>query len=217
MASGRDLRVTFQRFVRLRTGAASLRRGLQPFPRRPARAGLLALAALLGGCVSHPSSRPLPPLDPIFRFSRPHLCEMAEPLEGLFGGLSVWDEAAQRAKAGPPVALPGIGQRLIPRLRRVDREYVAAAAPLSGRWLGLTVTGIETVFIPESDVGWRSIHFADPPGTVTAALNRAGFGLAPRTRRSEVEFRDETPSASATLAVGARRGGGSTFVCAVGE
>ena len=188
-----------------------------PFFGVQARAALLSLAALLGSCVSAPPSGPLPSLDSVFAFTRPHLCDMAEPLEGLFGGLFLWDDVAGEAKAGPPVRLPGTDQFLTPRLRRIDGDYQAILAPLRGRWLGLTVTGIETAFIPETDQGWRSIHFADPPGAVTAALNRAGFGLDSRTRSAEVAFHDETWSGLASLGVSPRPGGGSTLVCDVGQ
>ena len=155
------------------------------------------------------------PLERVIVFSDARSCTFGEPLARIFSGLARWNERTGRNEAGPPVRIAGLARPLVPTLRRLDRDYLSAAIPLRGRWHGLTVTRIDTIFIPESDVGANRIHFAEPRARVLAVLNARGFGLDPRTYSATVDVRTPEMEQSVTLSL-ERSGAGTIFSCGPG-
>lgn len=169
---------------------------------------------LAAGCASvGPDGAALPPLERLVVFADPASCAFGPPLARLFDGLTFWNERAGRLEAGRPFRLPGLAQRVVPRLAPVGDGYLSGRAALRGRWHGLTVTGVESVFRPESDDGWTEIHFAEPPAAALPRLNAIGFGLDPATGRSEVDVSEPEWEASVSLALEGR-GNGSVLSCA---
>lgn len=146
-------------------------------------------------------------------FANPATCEYARPLARLFEGLSVWNDSAARSEPGPPVRLPGFGEPLVPILEPRPNDYLSASLPLRGRWHGLTVTSIESIFLPETDDGAYFIHFAEPRERAIATLNALGFGLDPRTYASEADVSDPDWDATVSLAL-QPHGEGSSLACA---
>ena len=168
----------------------------------------LFLCTALAACTSL-ARESVPSLEPVIVFANPSTCQFGEPLERLFAGLAVWNDRTETSEAGPPFEIPGLPQPVVPRLERLDGGYVRAFAPVRGRWRGLTVTGIEAVFLPETDDQWEHINFAESRERVLAVLNANGFGLDPRSYRSDVDVSVPDWEASVTLSLEQRESGSS--------
>ena len=178
----------------------------------------LIVAALLGGApaaAGGTSTRPLPSLEPVIVFANPAGCEFGEPLARIFDGLAAWNDATGRNEAGAPFRVPGLPQLIVPRLARQADGYVRAYADLRGRWHGLNVTGVETVFLPESDDFVLRILFAAPRGRLIEVLNAQGFGLDPRTGETAVGDASVEPASSMFVSV-EPRGRRMALSCAAG-
>ena len=118
-------------------------------------------------------------------FTGPSACEYGAPLGQISRGLAVWDESTQSNRAGPPINVTGLTQPVVPTLSRMPDNYFRARANVPARWHGLTVTGIETVFMPETDDIAHYVTFAEPRARTLAVLNQNGFALDPATGEAE--------------------------------
>jgi hypothetical protein len=145
-------------------------------------------------------------------FTGPSACEYGEPLGRISSGLAVWDERTQSNRAGPPMTVPGLARPVVPTLSRLPDNYLRARASLPGRWRGLTVTGVETVFVPETDDIAHYVTFAEPRSRALAVLIENGLALDPATGEAEVDVRVPDGQASAGLFL-EPRGSGSALGC----
>ena len=145
-------------------------------------------------------------------FTGPSACEYGEPLGRISRGLAVWDEATQSNRAGPPINVPGLAHPIVPTLSRRADNYFRARADVPARWRTITVTGIETVFLPETDDIAHYVTFAEPRARALAVLNQNGLALDPATGAADVDVRVPDGPASAGLFLEAR-GAGSALGC----
>ena len=183
--------------------------------RRPSQRASLLIAAALAGCGSIAAAQLPPSLEQVLVFADPAACEYGEPLGQIFAGLAVWDDAMQASRAGAPFRVSGLSQTLIPRLTRQPDGYVRIHAPLRGRWHGLTVTGVETVFLPETDDIVSRILFAAPLARLIEVAHAQGFRLDPRTGEMLTAHRGGAPESSIFLSAERYRGG-SALSCSGG-
>ena len=145
-------------------------------------------------------------------FTGPSACEYGAPLERISNGLAVWDEATQSNRAGPPIDVPGLAQPVVPTLTPMPDNYFRARAEVPVRWRGLNVTGIETVYMPETDDIAHYVTFAEPRARALAVLIANGIALDPATGEADVDVSVPDGPASAGLFLEAR-GAGSALGC----
>ena len=101
---------------------------------------------------------------------------------------------------------------VVPQLSRIAGGYFRARAELRAPWRGLTVTGVETIFMPETDDISHFVTFAEPRSTALAVLTANGFGLDPGT--GSVDRQVVTPDETATITLFLEsRGRGSALGC----
>lgn len=103
----------------------------------------------------------------------------------------------------------------MPRLSPRPNGYLRAHAELRGRWHGLTVSGVETVFMPETDDIVSRILFAERRERLIEVANQQGFGLDPRTGEMLSPGAGTEPQSSMFL-FAERHGRGSALSCAAG-
>ena len=170
----------------------------------------------MAGCATDEGpAAPLPALEPVLAFANPAACDYGAALGQIFGGLATWDEATQRNRAGAPFQVPGLAQTIVPRLTPRSNGYLRVHAELRGGWHGLTVTGVETVFLPETDDIVSRILFAEPRERLIEVANQHGFGLDPRTGEMLPPAAGTEPQSSMFL-FAERHGRGSALSCAAG-
>jgi hypothetical protein len=99
------------------------------------------------------------------RFERPSWCES-----------DAWSQIGGDAHVKGSAAIGALGRVTFESDREDDWHVLRA--PVLAQWNGLTITGIEFYFVPESDINFRRIRFREPPARVGATLRRLGFGLS---------------------------------------
>lgn len=173
------------------------------------------LSVALSGCATIETAPvTLSGLDELVTFTGAAVpCQFGAPLDRVVSGLAIWDERAGRNRAGPPLSLAGADRPVVPRLSRIAGGYFRARAELRAPWRGLTVTGVETIFMPETDDISHFVTFAEPRGRALTVLNANGFELDPGTGSADREV--VTPDETATVTLFLEpRGRGSALGCA---
>jgi hypothetical protein len=177
----------------------------------------MLLPAALAGCTSvEPAPGSVASLDALVVRTGPAACEFGAPLQQVSNGLAVWDERTQENRPGPPIAVRGLAEPVVPTLEHLPDGYIRVRANVPGRWRGLAVTGVETLFMPETDDIAHYITFAEPASRVLSVMNTNGFALDPATGRGDIDVRTEYGPGNVTLFVQAR-GGESALGCAQNE
>lgn len=111
-------------------------------------------------------------LDDLLAFSNPSGCEFGRELSDLFRQLN-----------GPAIEASGIGRINVTHRRLGPGEHGSewasqiSIARLEGRWLGLRVSALANVGIPESDGVSLQIRFSENAEKVRSVLNANGFQL----------------------------------------
>jgi hypothetical protein len=121
-------------------------------------------------------------LDSIFSFTNPERCEHGPALTRLFAQLSSSASLAMHGKAPVPID----HRQLRPGEHGSDWATHISIAPITGSWIGLSVTGIAVVFVPDTDGMSVQVRFAEQPTRVRAVLNRYDFQLPPVGRSREI-------------------------------
>lgn len=119
------------------------------------------------------------PLEAMIAFADPALCVPAPEFAAVLATLTAPADADART----------VPLRIVtdtPPRHTVTGTQHLVELDLSGRWHGLRLTGISQGWTEESDQSRLTLHFANRPKRVIAALNRLGFAL-PRTGQRVVE------------------------------
>lgn len=144
------------------------------YARQATRAQFYLLLIVLAGCNSSDDN-----LANVVAFEGAAECQFALETRRIFGTMMDYNRDLDADRPGGLIEIAQVG-RLQPTFRGPDDDgMVHAQLPLEGAWHGLTITGLESGFVPNTGVHYRRILFAEAPQAVREKLNPMGFQLPP--------------------------------------
>ena len=152
-------------------------------------------------------------------FTNPKRCRWSEAAQNVLSNSVAFDDSRNMYPTIPAnVRIPGQSGTVKSRLTRPDKDYpevVEIFVDFKGRWNGLTVLGLSTMFLEESDgLDGTAVRFAEPVGQVVEVLMRNGFVVnRDGSTREQIDKRDRDGNIDGVVTVVERKNGETMFYC----